>query len=575
MVALADQAQKRLTIQTAEIAPDTTVIRSLDWERDRFDIEFGLQNGTTYNGYIIQGDQLAIVDTSHAKFQQLYLDALKGKIDPAQINYIVISHTEPDHSGLVKDVLALAPEAIVVGSKVAIQFLEGFIHQKFQRQIVKSGDKLDLGKGHVLEFVNAPNLHWPDTILTYDWGTQLLYTCDVFGLHYCSDDLFDVHLGAIAPDYRFYYDCLMGPNARSVLAALKRMETLGEVAMVANGHGPLLRHNTHELIERYRTWSQEQTKGETVVAVFYTSGYGDSDRLSQALAHGITKTGVAVEMMDLLGADQQEVRELAERAVGLVIGMPPTSGDNATETATSLSTILASASDKQVVGLFESYGGNDEPIDPLLTKFRNLGVSVAFPSIRIKASPDEALYQLCDEAGTDLGQLLNREKNIKKRKSVDSDLDKAIGRISGGLYIITAQKGEVNGAMLASWVSQASFEPLGLSIAVAKDRAIESLMQVGDRFVLNILEEGNYQHLMKHFLKRFKPGQDRFEGVETRQATNGAPILAEALAYLECEVVSRMDVPDHWIVYSEVQDGRVAKTDSLTAVHHRKVGNYY
>ncbi|TVQ52367.1 MAG: MBL fold metallo-hydrolase [Spirulina sp. DLM2.Bin59] len=575
MVALADQAQKRLTIQTAEIAPDTTVIRSLDWERDRFDIEFGLQNGTTYNGYIIQGDQLAIVDTSHRKFEQLYLDALKGKIDPAQINYIVVSHTEPDHSGLVKDVLALAPEAVVVGSKVAIQFLEGFIHQKFQRQIVKSGDKLDLGKGHVLEFVNAPNLHWPDTILTYDWGTQLLYTCDVFGLHYCSDHLFDVHLGAIAPDYRFYYDCLMGPNARSVLAALKRMENLGEVAMVANGHGPLLRHNTHELIERYRTWSQEQTKGETVVAVFYTSGYGDSDRLSQALAHGITKTGVAVEMMDLLGADQQEVRELAERAVGLVIGMPPTSGDNATETATSLSTILASVSDKQVVGLFESYGGNDEPIDPLLTKFRNLGVSVAFPSIRIKANPDEALYQLCDEAGTDLGQLLNREQNIKKRKSVDSDLDKAIGRISGGLYIITAQKSEVNGAMLASWVSQASFEPLGLSIAVAKDRAIESLMQVGDRFVLNILEEGNYQHLMKHFLKRFKPGQDRFEGVETRQATNGAPILAEALAYLECEVVSRMDVPDHWIVYSEVQDGRVAKTDSLTAVHHRKVGNYY
>ncbi|MEA5418755.1 diflavin flavoprotein [Spirulina sp. CCNP1310] len=575
MVALADQAQKRLTIQTAEIAPDTTVIRSLDWERDRFDIEFGLQNGTTYNGYIIQGDQLAIVDTSHRKFEQLYLDALKGKIDPAQINYIVISHTEPDHSGLVKDVLALAPEAIVVGSKVAIQFLEGFIHQKFQRQVVKSGDKLDLGKGHVLEFVNAPNLHWPDTILTYDWGTQILYTCDVFGMHYCSDDLFDRHLGAIAPDYRFYYDCLMGPNARSVLAALKRMEALGEVAMVANGHGPLLRHNTHELIERYRTWSQEQTKGETVVGVFYTSGYGDSDRLSQALAHGITKTGVAVEMMDLVGADQQEVRELAERAAGLVIGMPPTSGDNATETATSLSTILASTSDKQVVGLFESYGGNDEPIDPLLTKFRNLGVSVAFPSIRIKANPDESLYQLCDEAGTDLGQLLNREKNIKKRKSLDSDLDKAIGRISGGLYIITARKGEVNGAMLASWVSQASFEPLGLSIAVAKDRAIESLMQVGDRFVLNILEEGNYQHLMKHFLKRFKPGQDRFEGVETRQASNGAPILAEALAYLECEVVSRMDVPDHWIVYSEVQDGRVAKTDSLTAVHHRKVGNYY
>ncbi|NER26086.1 MAG: flavin reductase family protein, partial [Symploca sp. SIO1C2] len=130
-------------------------------------------------------------------------------------------------------------------------------------------------------------------------------------------------------------------------------------------------------------------------------------------------------------------------------------------------------------------------------------------------------------------------------------------------------------AMLASWVTQASFQPLGLTIAVAKDRAIESLMQVGDRFVLNILEEGNYQGLMKHFLKRFKPGADRFAGVKTQLATNGSPILTDALAYLECQVASRMECSDHWIVYATVDTGRVSKSDALTAVHHRKVGNYY
>ena len=129
--------------------------------------------------------------------------------------------------------------------------------------------------------------------------------------------------------------------------------------------------------------------------------------------------------------------------------------------------------------------------------------------------------------------------------------------------------------MLASWVSQASFEPLGFTIAVAKDRAIESLMKVGDRFVLNILEEGNYQLLMKHFLKRFAPGADRFADVKIYPANNGSPILADALAYLECEVVSRMECSDHWIVYSTVDAGRVAKADALTAVHHRKVGNHY
>ncbi|NEO25857.1 MAG: MBL fold metallo-hydrolase [Kamptonema sp. SIO4C4] len=575
MVAVAPQTEKRLTMQTGYISQDTTAIRSLDWDRDRFDIEFGLQNGTTYNSFIIRGDKVALVDTSHEKFRDLYFDTLNGLIDPKTVDYLVISHTEPDHSGLVKDFLQLAPNTTVVGSKVAIQFLEGFIHQDFKRQIVKNGDQIDLGQGHVLEFVNAPNLHWPDTILTYDWGTYTLFTCDVFGMHYCSDNLYDVNLHEIEADYRFYYDCLMGPNARSVLSALKRMGKLGEVKLVANGHGPLLQFNVQELINRYRDWSKAQTKGDKTVAVFYVSNYGYSDRISQSIAHGITKTGVTVEMLDMLGTDQQEVRELTESAAGLVIGMPPSSGEKAKEAATTLSTILASAKSKQYIGLFESYGEDDEPIDPILTKFREVGLGKGFPSIRIKDTPSEATYQLCEESGTDLGQTLTQKENIKQRKSLDSDLDKAIGRISGGLYIITAKKGDVNGAMLASWVSQASFEPLGISIAVAKDRAIESLMQVGDRFVLNILEEGNYQHLMKHFLKRFKPGEDRFAGVNTQTAKNGSPILTDSLAYLECEVVSRMEVDDHWIVYSQVSEGRVSKTDSLTAVHHRKVGNYY
>jgi flavorubredoxin/flavin reductase (DIM6/NTAB) family NADH-FMN oxidoreductase RutF len=576
MVATPVKTQKRLTMQTAEIAANTTAIRSLDWDRDRFDIEFGLQNGTTYNSYIIRGEKLALVDTSHEKFRQLYLDTLTGLIDPKTIDYLIISHTEPDHSGLVKDILQLAPQVTVVGSKVAIQFLEDFVHQPFDRKLVKSGDSLDLGNGHVLDFVSAPNLHWPDTMLTYDRATQLLFTCDVFGMHYCSDSLFDEDLKAIEPDYRFYYECLMAPNARSVLAAIKRMESLPDsVTMVANGHGPVLKYNADELIERYRSWSEAQSKAEKIVAVFYVSDYGWSDRISQAIARGITKTGVGAEMVDLKSAEPQEVQELVGRSAGIIIGMPPLSGSHLKEITNNIGTILAAAKGKQSIGMFESYGGNDEPIDPLLTKFLEAGLTKAFSSIRIKDTPTEATYQLCEESGTDLGQALSVDRKVKQLKAIDNELEKALGRISGGLYIITAKKGDLKSAMLASWVSQASFEPPGFTVAVAKDRAIESLMQVGDKFVLNVLEQGNYQPLMKHFLKRFPPGADRFAGIKTQPAINGSPILTDALAYLECEVVSRMEVSDHWIVYSKVTNGRVSDANSLTAVHHRKVGNYY
>ena len=236
---------------------------------------------------------------------------------------------------------------------------------------------------------------------------------------------------------------------------------------------------------------------------------------------------------------------------------------------------MAAANKKQAFGLFESGGGDDLSIYPLANQLKELGLKVGFPNILIKETPTEGTYKLCEESGTDMGQLLDLKKAIEQMKALDSDLDKALGRISGGLYIITATKGDVSSAMLASWVAQASFEPFGVSIAVAKDRAIEALMQAGDRFVLNVLRQDNYQALMRHFLKRFPPGADRFAGINTQTASNGSPILGDALAYLECEVASRMECTDHWIVYATVSSGRVSDPDALPAVHHRKVGNHY
>ena len=257
----------RLSLQGEPIAGDTTAIRSLDWDRSRFDIEFGLRNGTTYNAFLVRGEKTALVDTSHAKFRDSWLPLLRSLIDPRSIDVLIVSHTEPDHSGLIGDLLDLHPEIEIVGSKVAIQYLENQVHRPFRSRAVKSGEHLDLGINpdsgipHRFEFISAPNLHWPDTIFSFDHGTGTLFTCDAFGLHYCSDELFDSDPGAIAPDFRFYYDCLMGPNARSVLQALKRMGALPEITTIATGHGPLLRHHLQHWIDDYRDWSSAAQQG--------------------------------------------------------------------------------------------------------------------------------------------------------------------------------------------------------------------------------------------------------------------------------------------------------------------------
>ncbi|CAK6702081.1 diflavin flavoprotein [Synechococcus sp. CCY9201] len=578
-------APPRLSLQCEVIAADTTTIRSLDWDRSRFDIEFGLRNGTTYNAFLVRGERTALIDTSHLKFADTWLPLLEQEIDPLAIDHLIVSHTEPDHSGLIGHLLDRNPEIEIVASKVAIQFLEDQVHRPFRSRAVKSGDTLDLGTNsasgiqHRFDFLSAPNLHWPDTIFSFDHGTGILYTCDAFGLHYCSEELFDSDPGAIAPDFRFYYDCLMGPNARSVLQALKRMEGLPEITTIAVGHGPLLRQHLSLWVGDYRDWSSQRSKGEAYAAVCYLSQYGFCDRLSQAIARGIGKAEAQVQLVDLRATDAQELTALIGEASAVVVPTWPAAPD--AELQAQVGTLLAALKPKQWVACYDAYGGNDEPIDTVAAQLRSLGQKSAFDPLRIRQVPDGQDYQRCEEAGTDLGQLLTREKTIAAMKSLDGDLDKALGRLSGGLYVVTARQddaegGSRSGAMVASWVSQASFDPPGLTVAVAKDRAIEALMQVGDRFVLNILREDNHQVLLRHFLKRFPPGADRFAGVTTLDGVAaGGPVLGDALAYLGCRVVQRMEGPDHWIIYAAVEQGTVSDLEASTAVHHRKVGNHY
>ncbi|KAL4448067.1 hypothetical protein ABPG75_005286 [Micractinium tetrahymenae] len=566
---------KRLQTVVADVAPNTITIRSLDWDRDRFDIEFALQEGTTYNSYLIFGEEkTALVDASHEKFRGLYMRTLNAELAARgrKIDYVFVSHTEPDHSGLVKDVVEQFPEAVVVGSKVCLAFLSNLIHTPFKSQQVKGGDKIDLGGGHVMEFVMAPNLHWPDTMFSYDHATNVMYTCDAFGMHYCTEDPFDSELAPLEPHYRFYYDCLMLPNAKSVTTALRKVKDL-PFEIIANGHGPLLRYNVPEMVGRYERWSKAIAGAPASVAVLYASDYGFSDRLSQTLAHGITKAGVATEMADILSVDPQELVEMLGRNSGIVIMAPPSdSGEARAAVATLLSAVKPN---KQKIVVAESYGGRDEPLDSLVSGLVAAGVEPLM-DLRVKDEPSEALYQLFEEAGTDLAQALTAKEAIAKKKAaMCPDVAKALARVSGGLYIVTAAHNDAKSAMVASWVAQASFEPLGLTIAVAKDRAIESLMQVGDKFVLNCLGEGEYNATIKHFLQRFPPGADRFEGVNYRLADCGSPILNDSIAHMECKVVSRMETADHWVTYAEVSDGQVSQPDKRTAVHRRKVANYY
>ena len=245
-----------------------------------------------------------------------------------------------------------------------------------------------------------------------------------------------------------------------------------------------------------------------------------------------------------------------------------------------LATLLSKVRPSQRVLVAESYGGKDEPVDTLLSSFVDVGITpFGVGALRVKDTPTEATFQAFEEAGTDLAQALTQKADVAALKAaMPPDLSKALARLSGGLYVVTAAHGSTGArsAMIASWVAQASFEPPGITVAVAKDRAVESLMQVGDAFVLNCLGEDRFAPTMKHFLQRFPPGADRFEGVAcTPDPTCGVPVLDAAIAHLACRVVSRLETPDHFVTYAAVEGGGVADAEAKTAVHRRKVANYY
>lgn len=581
----------RRDVQVLPIAANTTALRSRSWERLRFEIEYALEKGTTANAYLIRGNQIALLDPPGGSFTEIFIEALKAEINPHEIDYIVLSHTNPNRIKTLKVLLELAPQAeIVCSNPAAIALKKAFKSPEDIKdtedaestelnnpvRVMKAGVEmdLDLGQGHHLQFIATPTPRWPDGMCTYDSYSEVLYSDKFFCAHICSEDAYDLNRENLLEDQQYYFDCTMAPNAKQVEVALEKMKDYAP-RLYAVGHGPLVRYGVAELGQHYMQWAAKQKGNDLSVALIYASAYGNTATIAQALARGITKAGVSVDSINAEQATTAEVKAAAEKSAGFIMGSPTLGGHAPTQVQTALGVVLSAASKTKLAGVFGSFGWSGEAIDLLEGKFKDAGYSFGFEPIRVKFTPDANTLQACEQAGTDFAQQLKKTKKSKAPRTAASSVERAIGRLVGSMCIVTAKQDGVSSAMLASWVAQATFTPPGFTVAVAKDRAVEGLMHTGSDFVLNILAEGKHLGPMKHFLKPFGPGEDRFEGVETRETEGGQLVLEEAIAFLECRVANRMDCGDHWVVYATVGSGEVIDDNAKTAVHHRKTGTHY
>ena len=191
-----------------------------------FDIFMETEYGTTYNAYLVKGEKTALIETAHEKLLDSYISNIEEIMPVSEIDYLICNHTEPDHSGSVKKILELNPDIEVVGSIAAIRNLKEITNMTFKEHIAKDGAELDLGDGKVLKFCIVPNLHWPDTMVTYLESEKTLFSCDVFGAHYCEDAVVDediIYYDKYEKAMKVYYDCIVSPFNAFVVKALEKL----------------------------------------------------------------------------------------------------------------------------------------------------------------------------------------------------------------------------------------------------------------------------------------------------------------------------------------------------------------
>ncbi len=586
-------------ISTFEITENFTCIRFLNQNKERFELEFNLEKGTSFNTFlIISEDELLIIHPPEKEYSESINEVISNIHDEYKIKKIniITGHINPKIIETIKSISVQFINLTITCSNPGFKLiselwnqknpnLKTFIEQKLPEiNIVKKELNLEL-ENISLKLFPVPTARWPGGLIIYEENQEILLSEKIFSAHLASEEWSETNRISTEIDRKHFYDCLMAPMSNQIVSIVEKISEL-DIKIIAPLHGPAIEYSLKSFLNDYIRWGENLSTNNSKIVLIYASAYGNTASIGDALAKGINRTSVEVESINCEFTSNDELIKSIQNADGYLIGSPTLGGHAPTPIVSALGTLLSEGNRDKPVGIFGSYGWSGEAIDLLETKLKDGGFKFSFDPIRIKFSPNKPKIKELEEIGTHFGRKILKKAKQKIRKSdtgmISSKTDptlQALGRVLGSLCVLTASKGKdennVKGAMLASWVSQASFSPPGLSIAVAKDRSVESLLQKGDCFALNILSEKNFRDPLKRFTKSFSPGEDRFEGLDIELTPNNQVIIPKSLAWLDASVKERMECGDHWVIYAEVLHGNILQSDSLTAVHHRKSGANY
>jgi flavorubredoxin len=367
-----------------------------------FDELFPTHNGTTYNSYVVRGqNKTALIDTVKAPFTDEFLDKIESAVGFDQIDLVVISHTEPDHSGALGRLLEKRPDLPVYCSRPAQNFLTQLLNHPFNANVVSDGDEIDLG-GMTLRFILAPYLHWPDTIFTYLVEEEILFPCDAFGAHYCASKLFDDEIPDFSHDFHFYFDCIMRPFKDKVRDAVAKVDKL-DLKMICPSHGPIRRIDPKAVVDSYRRWSALPPEQPNPRALMLTlSSHGSTHSMASTVRKELEAQNfnvVELKMCEMRDGDLRDELELADL---VLVGSVTINRDAPPQVWHALSLFSLVAPKARVAGVFGSFGWSGEAVKLIEERLKGLRFKLPVPGLTLRFTPTEENMQECREFASQL-----------------------------------------------------------------------------------------------------------------------------------------------------------------------------
>jgi anaerobic nitric oxide reductase flavorubredoxin len=356
--------------------------------------------GTQYNSYLIQDEKTALVDTVKQNFTEALLENIRSITNPDNINYIIVNHVEPDHSGALPEVAKQLKNAVIVCSergKDAI--IEHYGSEGFKFQTVKTGDTLKLG-AKTLSFVEAPMLHWPDSMFTYVVEDKILMCNDAFGQHLASSQAFDdeVDPAVLMEEAGRYFANILTPFAPLITRKIQEVVQMGIApVIIAPSHGVIWRKNPGKIIQAYLDWSAGKAKNKIVIV--YDTMWNSTDKMARAISEGAISEGVEVKMCKLRAATNTEAMTEILEAKAVIVGSPTLNNQMFPTVACFMNYATGLKPKDKLWCFFGSYGWGKGAVKGMTEEAKKAGFEIRDSALEVRFVPDVEDLKRCFELG--------------------------------------------------------------------------------------------------------------------------------------------------------------------------------